>query len=107
MGWHNWSNQWNDLASQQLKCCFDHSEMPKTKSVSKVVRYNYFAEQAQVVYYMKKDPQWLLLLQQRTLFLVIFGTVFLESDKFVIFTSLNENGALFANDLSDIPILFC
>ncbi len=48
------SNQWTDLVSQHLKCCFGHSEMPKTKSVSKVVQYNYLPEQAQVYYRQKK-----------------------------------------------------
>ncbi len=44
--------------------------------------------------------QWVLLL-----FLVIFSASLSESDDFVLFDSLDENGALFANVLCDIPVL--
>ncbi len=40
------------------------------------------------------------------IFLVIFSaTVFQGSDDFVLFDSLDGNGALFANVLCDIPVL--
>ncbi len=44
--------------------------------------------------------QWLLLL-----FLVIFSASLSGSDEFVLFDSLDGNGALFTNVLCDIPVL--
>ncbi len=41
MGRHNWTNQQTVLIAQDLKCCFGHSEIPESKSVIKVIWYNY------------------------------------------------------------------
>ncbi len=124
IGWHTRTNLFS------LHCiCFCHSWMPKPKSVVKVVRYKFLPElsfmtafpnsrhppskatehvffycissarsEAQVIY------EWncSFLLLQMTFFLVIFGTSLSGKD---FFMPLDENGAVFANVLCDIPIL--
>ncbi len=49
---------------------------------------------------------WLLLLQKLLFFLVIFSPSSSGSYIFVLFNSLDRNGAVFENVLCDMPLLF-
>ncbi len=41
MGQHTWTNKQTVLIARDLKFCFSHSEIPESKSIIKVVWYNY------------------------------------------------------------------
>jgi len=40
----NWTNQWTNLIAQHLKYWFDHSGMPESKSVIKMIWINSLPE---------------------------------------------------------------
>ncbi len=119
MGWHNLTNQRTDFVAQYLKCCYGSFWSARAKSVVKVFLYNCLpvwsattafptadihlqkqdriycvficSLEVQVNYYWLFEiyyNQWPLLL-----FLMIFSASLSGSDDFVLFDSLDGNGA--------------